>query len=335
VRVVEVREPFGIDSVALAARPDPSPGPRDLVVRLRALSLNYRDRLVIDGVDRWRPRGPRIPVSDGVGIVVETGPAVTRFKKGDRVSPIFYPKWIDGRPSAEKMQGALGGAAADGVYAEYAVVDEAAAAAVPPHLSDEEAATLPCAAVTAWNGVAEGAPPREGETVVVLGTGGVSLFALQFARLFGARVIITSRSDSKLDRARELGAEAGINYRTTPDWPSAVRELTAGRGADLVIDTAGSLGQAIEAVRIGGTISYIGLLKGTHSDVDLVRFMGSSATIRAVDVGSRVMFERMNRAIEKAVLHPVLDRTFAFDEAGAAFSYLGEGAHFGKVVIRV
>jgi len=335
MRVVEVREPFGIDSVVFTTRPDPTAGPRDVVVRLSALSLNYRDRLVIDGIDRWRPRGPRIPVSDGAGVVVATGSAVTRFRTGDRVAPIFYPKWIDHQPAPEKMQGALGGAAADGLYSEYAVIDETAAVTVPSHLSDEEAATLPCAALTAWNGVAEGAPLRDGDTVVVLGTGGVGLFALQFAKLFGARAIITSSSDSKLARACELGADGGISYRTTPDWPRALRELTDGRGADLVVDTAGALAEAIDAVRVGGTVAFIGLLLGTHSDVDLVKLMGSSATIRAIDVGSRAMFESMNRAIESAKLRPVIDRTFAFGDAHEAFRYLAHGAHFGKVCVRV
>jgi NADPH:quinone reductase-like Zn-dependent oxidoreductase len=335
MRVLELRPPFGVDALAFTTRPDPTPGPRDVVIRLTALSLNYRDRLVIDGVDRWRPAGPRIPVSDGAGVVVAAGPEVTRFAEGDRVAPVFYPRWIDGRPTAETMQGALGGAAADGLYAEYALVHELAAVAVPPELSDAEAATLPCAALTAWNGVAGGAGLGEGSTVVVLGTGGVALFALQLARLSGARVIMTSSSDLKLERARALGAGAGINYRARPDWPRALRELTDGRGADLVVDTAGALDDAIDAVAIGGTVAYVGLLRGTRSEVDLVKLMGSSATIRAIDVGSRSMFESMNRAIASAKLRPVIDRTFAFDDARTAFEYLAKGSHFGKVCIRV
>lgn len=335
MRVLEVREPFGIDSLVFTTRPDPVAGPHDVVVQIHALSLNYRDHLVIDGINRWRPGGPRIPVSDGAGVVVATGPGVTRFKKEDRVTPIFYPRWIDGQPAAAKTQGALGGAATDGLYAEYAVIDETAAVRVPSHLSDEEAATLPCAALTAWNGVAGGTPLHEGDTVVVLGTGGVALFALQFAKLSDARTIITSGSDSKLARARTLGADAGINYRTTPDWPRTVRELTDGRGADLVVDTAGELSKAIEAVCIGGTVAFIGLLLGMHSDIDLVKLMGSSATIRAIDVGSRAMFESMNHGIESAKLRPVIDRTFRFDEADEALRYLGDSAHFGKVCIRV
>ena len=335
MRILEVREPFGIDSLVFTSRPDPVAGPHDAVVKLTALSLNYRDHLVIEGINRWRPPGPRIPVSDGVGVVVATGSDVTRFKNGDRVAPTFYPKWISDKPSTATMQGALGGAAADGLYAEYAVIDEAALVRVPSHLSDEEAATLPCAAVTAWNAVAEGAPLHEGDTVVALGTGGVALFALQFATLLGARVIITSSSDSKLARARELGADTGINYRTTPDWPHALRELTGGRGADVVIDTAGALAEAIDAVCVGGTVAFSGLLVGMRADVDLVKLMGSSATIRAIDVGSRAMFESMNRAIESARLRPLIDRTFAFDEAKDAFRYLGRGAHFGKVCVRM
>jgi len=335
MRVLEIREPFGIDSLLFTTRPDPAAGPRDVVVRLRALSLNYRDQLVINGINRWRPRTPRIPVSDGAGVVVAIGSAVTRFKAGDRIAPIFYPKWIDDGPVTEKMQGALGGATADGLYAEYAVIDETALVPLPSHLSDEEAAALPCAALTAWNGVAEGTPVREGDTVVVLGTGGVALFALQFAKLVGARAIITSSSDSKLARARELGADGGINYRTTPDWPRALRELTDGRGAELVVDTAGALAEAIDAVCVGGTVAFIGLLLGIHRDVDLVKLMGSNATIRAIDVGSRAMFEAMNRAIDSAKLRPVIDRTFTFDEAHDAFRYLGDGARFGKVCVRV
>jgi NADPH:quinone reductase-like Zn-dependent oxidoreductase len=304
-----------------------------VVIRLRALSLNYRDLLVVNGVGRWRSSEPRVPVSDGAGVVVACGGAVTRFKEGDRAVPIFYPKWAEGPPSPEKMEGALGGSGKDGLYADCVSVDETAAVAVPLHLSDEEAATLPCAGVTAWNAVVEGRTPRKGDTVVVLGTGGVALFAMQFAILHGARAIITSSSDLKLARARELGASFGINYRTRPDWPAAVRELTEGRGADLVVDTVGSLSESIDAVATGGAIAFIGFLRGVKAEVDLIRFMGTSATIRAIDVGSRAMFESMSRAIDSAKLRPVIDRTFGFDEAKEAFRYLGSGSHFGKVCI--
>jgi NADPH:quinone reductase-like Zn-dependent oxidoreductase len=334
MRVLEIRPPFGIDSLAFAERPDPAPGPRQIVVQLRALSLNYRDLLVVKGVDRWRPSDPRIPVSDGVGVVAAVGEGVTRVRVGDRVAPIFYPLWTEGGPAPEKMEMPFGGAAADGLFAERALVHESAVVHVPPHLSDEEAAALPCAGVTAWNGVIEEGGLRAGDTAVVLGTGGVAIFALQFARMSGARVIVTSSSDEKLERARALGAAAGINYRTTPDWPRRVVELTGG-GADLVVDTAGALPEVIRAVRVGGTVAFIGLLTGTRVEIDLVALMGKSARVQAIDVGSRAMFESMNRAMVVGEMRPVVDRVFGFDEAREAFRYLDGRTHFGKVCVRL
>jgi NADPH:quinone reductase-like Zn-dependent oxidoreductase len=289
---------------------------------------------VVNGVDRWRPTGRRIPGSDGVGIVTAAGSRVTRVRVGDRVAPIFYPLWIDGAPAPEKMQCPLGGAVADGLLGEAALVHESAVVHVPPHLTDEEAATLPCAAVTAWNGVVEQGRLRAGETAVVLGTGGVALFALQFARLCGARVIATSSSEEKLERARVLGASTGINYRTAPDWPRRVLDLTGG-GADLVVDTAGTLPEAIAAARVGGTVAFIGLLTGAKVEIDLVALMGKSARIQAIDVGSRAMFESMNRAIAAAALRPAVDRVFGFDQAREAFRYLEGRTHFGKVCVRL
>ena len=335
MRALEVREPFGIASLTFVDRPEPDPRAGEVVLRMRALSLNYRDLLVVDGVNRWRPPVPRVPVSDGVGEVVALGEGVTRVRVGDRVAPIFYPGWHDGGPATEKMQTSLGGAAADGVYAEYVTAHESSVVAVPDALSDIEAATLPCAGVTAWNGVAEGSRVRPGDTVVVLGTGGVSLFAMQFARLHGARVIVTSSSDEKLERARALGAADGVNYRTTPDWPARVHELTGGRGADLVVDTVGRLSEPIAAVRVGGAIAFIGLLTGLQSDIDLVTLMGKSARIQAIDVGSRAMFETMNRAIDTGGVRPVIDRVFGFDDARDAFAHLASRTHFGKVCVTI
>lgn len=333
MRALEVRPPFGIDALTYVDRPEPAPGTGEVLLRMQALSLNYRDLLVVDGVDRWRPPAPRIPVSDGVGEVIALGDGVTRINIGDRVAPTFYPQWSEGGPTAEKMEGALGGAAADGVFAEYVVAHEASVVRVPNALSDVEVATLPCAAVTAWHGVVEEGRLRPGDTVVVLGTGGVSLFAMQFARLHGARVIATSSSEAKLERARALGAAEGVNYATTRDWPARVRELTDGRGADLVVDTVGALREPIAAVRVGGTIAFIGLLTGLTSNVDLVALMGKSARIQAIDVGSRAMFESMNRAIETRGVRPVIDRVFGFDEAHDAFRHLASRANFGKVCL--
>ena len=335
MKVVEIQKEFGVDSLKIVERPDPVPGPGQVVLKMKAFSVNYRDLLVVNGVGRWKPSLPRVPLSDGVGIVLTTGAGVSRVRVGDRVAPIFYPKWLDGRVASEKMGSPLGGAVADGVLAEYTLLSEESVVDVPEHLSDEEAATLPCAAVTAWNSVVLSGRITPGDTVVVLGTGGVSVFALHFAKFLGARVIITSSSHQKLARAKELGAAAGVNYTATPDWPTAVMELTDGVGADHVVDTVGNLKEALAAVRLGGTVAFVGLLAGISTDLDLVSFMGKSARVQAVDVGSRQMFEDMNKAIRLHKLHPVVDRVFGFSELGAALKYLGEGRHLGKICLRV
>ncbi len=335
MKVVEIQKEFSLDSLKIVERPDPVPGPGQVVLKMKAFSVNYRDLLVVNGVGRWKPSLPRVPLSDGVGIVLTTGAGVSRVRVGDRVAPIFYPKWLDGRVASEKMGSPLGGAVADGVLAEYTLLSEESVVDVPEHLSDEEAATLPCAAVTAWNSVVLSGRITPGDTVVVLGTGGVSVFALHFAKFLGARVIITSSSHQKLARAKELGAAAGVNYTATSDWPTAVMELTDGVGADHVVDTVGNLKEAIAAVRLGGTVAFVGLLAGISTDLDLVSFMGKSARVQAVDVGSRQMFEDMNKAIRLHKLHPVVDRVFGFSELGAALKYLGEGRHLGKICLRV
>jgi len=334
MRAIEIREPRGIESLAMVERPDPLPGPGQIGAELRAFSLNYRDLLVVRGVDRWRPVVPRIPLSDAVGVVTAVGPGAHRLRIGDRVAPIFYPNWLEGGASDEKLSSPLGGAVADGVLAERAVFDERSVVHVPEHLSDEEAATLPCAGVTAWNAVASGTRIAPGDTVVVLGTGGVSMFVLQFARLMGAFVIVTSSSDEKLARAKDFGADAGINYKTTPSWPDVVKELTGGVGADHVIDTAGHLKEAIAAIRVGGSVVFVGLLAGLSAPVDLVALMGKSARLRAVDVGSSAMFAAMNRAIGRHRLRPIVDRVFSFSDAANALRYLSEAGHVGKVCVR-
>jgi NADPH:quinone reductase-like Zn-dependent oxidoreductase len=333
MKAFEIRDKFGVDSLKLVERPDLSPGPRQVLLKMRAFSINYRDLLVVDGVGRWKPPLGRVPLSDGVGIVAAAGSSVSRVNVGDRVVPIFYPKWLEGRAAAEKLGQALGGAAADGVLAEYTVFDESSLVHVPAHLTDEEAATLPCAGVTAWNALLTFGNISPGDCVVVLGTGGVSIFALQFARFRGARVIVTSSSDQKLARAKDLGANAVINYKTTPDWSNAVAELTNGLGADYVVDTVGDLQQSTAAVRLGGAVAFVGLLVGMTAQVDLVTFMGKSARIEAVDVGSRAMFDAMNKAIELHIMRPVVDRVFAFSELRDALDYLREARHFGKVCL--
>ncbi len=334
MKAFEIRDQFGADSLKLVERPGLSPGLGQVLLKMKAFSLNYRDLLVVDGVGRWKPPLGRVPLSDGAGIVAAVGSGVSRVNVGDRVAPIFYPKWLEGRAVAERMGQALGGAAADGVLAEYTVFDESSLVHVPAHLTDEEAATLPCAGVTAWNALLAFGSIAPGDSVVVLGTGGVSIFALQFARLRGARVIVTSSSDQKLARAKDLGANAVINYKTNSNWPNAVAELTNGLGADYVVDTVGDLKQSIAAVRLGGAVAFVGLLTGMTAQVDLVTLMGKSARLEAVDVGSRAMFEAMNKAIELHLMRPVVDRVFGFSELRDALNYLREARHFGKLCLR-
>lgn len=323
------------DLVLTSDRPMPVPGRGEILVRMRATSLNYRDLLVRQGRYRGGLQPNLIPLSDGAGEVAASGEGVTAFKPGERVAGTFFPRWTGGAVSAEAVASALGGSE-HGVLAEYITLAETAVVAVPDHLSFEEAATLPCAALTAWHAVVECAHIRAGDTVLVLGTGGVSLFALQFARLAGARVLITSSSDDKLARAQALGADGRINYRSTPEWDQEVLRLTGGRGVDLVVEVggAGTLERSLRAVRVGGTIAVIGVLSGAGT-IDPRPLLGRSARLQGIYVGSREMFIAMNRAIAAHALHPVIDRVFPFDEAPQAYAHLAAAGHFGKVVISV
>lgn len=336
MRVFEIQKSFsGIDAIRPAERPDPKPGPRQALVRMRAASLNFRDLMIVKGVYNPNIPLPRIPLSDGVGEVVEVGAEVTRVKPGDRVAGIFMQGWIDGEPSPQKAATALGGEI-DGVLAEYVALHEDGLVHVPEHLTDEQAATLPCAAVTAWNALAVSGSVRPGDTVLTLGTGGVSLFALQFAKLMGARVIITSSSDAKLLRAEGLGAHEGINYKKTPEWHKRVLELTGGRGVDHVVELggAGTLPQSLQAIRMGGHISLIGVLTGAGG-FNPIPLLMKHACLQGIFVGSRAMFESMNQAIALHKLAPVVDRVFAFEQIHEALRHVESGAHFGKIVIRI
>ncbi|HKV07619.1 MAG TPA: NAD(P)-dependent alcohol dehydrogenase [Thermoanaerobaculia bacterium] len=331
-----VQEPFGFPALQLTERPDPQPGPGQVLVRIRAVSLNYRDLLVVKGV--WRPASPRIPASDGVGEVVAVGEGVTRVRTGDRVAGIFLPGWIDGEATPERLRvPSLGGVGTDGVLAELVVFEEESVVRVPDHLSDVEAATLPLAGVTAWHATVWRSGVKQGDTVLVQGTGGVSLFALQFARMAGATVLVTSSSDEKLRRARELGAAHGINYRDSPDWDERVLEITANRGVDHIVEVVGgeNLNRSLRAVRMSGTISVIGLLGGTSAPVETFGFVEKNVRLHGILVGSREMFEEMNRAVAQHKLTPAVDRVFGFEEAREALRYLETGAHFGKVCIHL
>jgi NADPH:quinone reductase-like Zn-dependent oxidoreductase len=335
MKVFEIKQATGIDALTLAERPKPKPGYGQALVKIKAVSLNYRDLLVVKGLYSRNLPLPLVLCSDGVGEVVEVGEGVTRVKVGDRVAGAFMQAWISGGLTEDKAKSALGGAI-DGVLAEYVVFHEDGLVHIPEHLSYEEAATLPCAAVTAWNALITEGNLKPGDTVLVLGTGGVSIFALQFAKLVGARVIATSSSDEKLERVKQLGASDGINYKSVPDWDKRVRELTNGVGVDHVVEVGGpgTLNRSLRAVRMGGQISLIGVLAGT-GDVNLLPAIMKNIRVQGIYVGSREMFETMNRAITFHKLHPVIDRVFPFEEAREALRYMESGAHFGKVVINV
>ncbi len=334
MRVYEIVSDGGIDALALAERSEPRPGPGEVLVSVRAASLNYRDLSTIEDPVSRNLAYPRIPNSDGAGEVVAVGEGVRRFKPGDRVAATFFQRWVDGRITEEAMASALGGAL-DGMLAEQVVLREDGLVAVPAHLSYSEAATLPCAALTAWNSLVEQGNVRAGNTVLLLGTGGVSIFALQFALLLGARAIVTSSSEDKLERARALGAWQTINYRDNPDWEQQVLELTAGRGVDHTVEVGGpgTLQKSIAATRVAGSIGLIGVL--TQGEINPTLIMRKSIRLQGIYVGSRRMFEDMNRAVSQHRLKPVIHRTFAFDQAHEAFHAMRKAEHFGKLVIEI
>jgi len=311
----------------------PSPGPGEVLVRVRASSLNYRDLLVAKGGYPRNQAFPTIPLSDAAGQVAVTGEGVTGWEVGDRVSPNFLPAWTDGVPSEARLAGALGGGI-DGVLAEYVCVPASSLVAIPEHLSYEEAATLPCAALTAWNALTC-SPTRPGDTVLLLGTGGVSVFGLQFAKLFGLRTIITSSSDDKLEQAKALGADHTINYATHPEWQDRVKHLTGGRGVDRVLEVGGdgTLERSLACTAVNGTIALIGLLSGGTSPSILPALLNAQR-IQGIYVGSVALFAKMNRAVAAAQLKPQIDRVFDFDDALSAFAHLRSQKHLGKIVIK-
>ena len=316
------------DGLKRGERDEPKPGPGQALVRMRAASLNFRDLAIVSGKYM---RGPvtqdTIPLSDGAGEVVAVGAGVRTLKVGDRVVATFN----QGRPP-----NALG-SPLDGVLTEFAAFDEDGLLKIPQHMSFEEAATLPCAGVTAWHALMYGKILRAGETVLTLGTGGVSIIALQLAKIAGARVIITSSSDEKLERARKLGADETINYKQHPDWEKRVLELTDGQGADHVVELGGvgTLPHSYQAVGVGGEIALIGVITRPEGDLAPYPLMFKGATLRGIFVGAREHFEGLMRAVTVNQLKPVIDRTFSFDEAVEAYKYLKLAKHFGKVVIKI
>ena len=315
--------------------PDPVPGPGQALVRVCACSVNFRDLAIAKGGYGRTVTAPLIPLSDGAGEVVAVGTGVTRFVPGQRVAGIFMQSWLGGELDAAKSASALGGSI-DGMLAELVCLDAEGLVLVPAHLSMEEAATLPCAAVTAWNALFRSGSLKAGESVLIQGTGGVSLFAAAFARTAGARVIMTSGSEAKIARLHEMGFNEVINYRTEPDWDMRVRDLTGGKGVDHVIEVGGArtLPLSVRAVRRSGHIALIGVLGGA-GEIDPRQILMRALRLHGILVGSREMFEEMNESITLAAFHPVIDRVFAFDDAPMALRLLESGTHFGKICIRV
>lgn len=331
----EINSAGGIDALTAVNRPIPQPATGEILVRVHAVSLNYRDLLHVLGFadnDKW----PLVPCSDGAGEVVAVGAGVSRFKVGDQVAGTFFQRWNAGGIDQDVMESALGGRL-PGMLAEHVVLSEQGAVPIPAGWSYAQASTLPCAAVTAWHALVTKGGLAAGETVLVLGTGGVSLFALQIAKMHGAQVILTSSSEEKIARARAMGADHTINYRQHPDWEARVLELTAGRGVDHVVELGGSgtLEKSCAATRYGGNVWLIGVLTGFEAQINPLPILFKSLRVQGIYVGSRAMFEAMNTAFSANGLAPVIDRTFAFKDARAAFHCMQAAGHFGKIVITI
>jgi len=336
LKCYELQGPGGIDGLALVDKPVPEPAAGQVLVRLGAATLNYRDLITVKGGYGSRQKFPLVPLSDGAGVVERVGPDVREFVADDWVIGSFFENWTSGDPSEAKMRGALGGSV-DGVLAQYRIFPKHALIRTPEHLSDVEAAALPCAGVTAWSAVVKLGGIKPGQTVLTQGTGGVSLFALQFAKLCGARVIATSSSDAKIERLKQLGADLTLNYKTTPDWGKKAREWSR-QGVDLVVEVGGvgTLNESIRATRIGGSIAFIGVLAGPPpADLRLPLMVMQQQRLQGVTVGSVEDLQAMANAIAVHRMKPVIDRTFPFDQAKEAFFHMESGAHFGKVAIAI
>jgi NADPH:quinone reductase-like Zn-dependent oxidoreductase len=325
---------FGIDSLEVVEHPTPAPGPGEVLVGVRAVSLNYRDLMVVKGAYNPKMKLPRIPCSDCAGEVVAVGAGVTMWRPGDRVAGIFMQNWQDGPLTKAKARGALGGDI-DGVLADYVVLNEEGLVAIPPHLSFQEASTLPCAAVTAWNALAA-AELKPGATVLIQGTGGVSIFALQFARLKGARVLGVSSSYEKLERASGIGLDSGLNYRDNPEWDRWAMDQTDGEGVDLVVEVGGqgTLARSLKAIRTGGTIAQVGVLAMAPEPFPIAAILHKVARLQGIYVGSRQDFVEMNRAIALTHLRPIGEE-FHWTQAREVLARMEVGSHFGKLVLTV
>jgi NADPH:quinone reductase-like Zn-dependent oxidoreductase len=333
IRAIELTH-FGLHGLHRTERTTPRPGPGEVSIRLGGASVNFHDLATVLGMANPRMKLPCVPLSDGAGVIEEIGEGVSGLRVGERVSTTFFPHWEAGRPTRARLAD-VPGEQRDGCLQEVMVLPAHAVVPVPPHLSDLEAATLPCAALTAWRAVMVEAQVKPGDRVLLQGTGGVSLFALQFARMAGAETIITSSSDEKLERARALGAQHTINYKSVPQWGKRAREITGGEGVDLVVEVGGSgtFTESLNALRIGGHISMIGVLTGVAANIPTAKIMAMNATVQGITVGSRQDFVDMNRAITGHHLKPVIGQVFGFEQAGEALALMQRGGHFGKICI--
>jgi NADPH:quinone reductase-like Zn-dependent oxidoreductase len=335
MRALQLVDGVGLDHLKVVELPDPKPGPGEVLIRMRAACLNYRDLIMVSA-----PYGggntplPLTPLSDGCGVVEAVGEGVTRVKPGDRVSSLFFQKWLSGKPTPQTQASALG-LPIPGVARELAVYHEDGVSKVPDYLTDHQVSTLACAALTAWRALFEDARLEPGDTVVLQGTGGVSIFGLQFAHAAGYRTIVTSSSDEKLERAKALGADHTINYKATPEWGKAAREITGGRGVDFVMEVggAGTLTESLRAITLMGHIAIIGVLAGFAEPLNIGTMIGTGAKLQGVSVGSRAMFEAMTKAMALHRIEPVVDKVYPFTEAKAAFEAMRAGEHFGKIVL--
>jgi NADPH:quinone reductase-like Zn-dependent oxidoreductase len=335
MRVFQIEGDWGMEHLKLSTRPEPKAGPGQVVVRMAASSLNYRDLVVPHrGYGSHTGVLPLIPISDGAGVITEVGEGVRRVAVGDRVCPTYFQRWTSGEPDLERLTQSLGGPI-DGTMAQFMCLSEEGVSKLPGYLSDTEAATLPCAALTAWSALVTSGNTKPGDRILVQGCGGVALFAVAFGRMLGAHVTVISSSDERLERAKTLGADAGINYRSTPEWAKASREITGGRGYDLILELGGekTLPQSLRCIRPGGTVAMIGILSGSAMTASLGHVITRQVRLQGVTVGHRDGFEAMLRAMGQHQVRPVIDRVFAFEELKEAMAYLESGAQFGKVCI--
>lgn len=336
MKAYQITENYSITSLQLVEKSYPKLLPNQVLVKIKANSLNYRDLMVVKGFSTWKPPVGRIPLSDGVGTVIETGGAVGTVAVNDRVAGLFMSKWMSGRLTDEKMGSSLGGRVKDGLLQEYAIFDESELIHVPDYLTDEEAATLPCAALTAWHGLMEKGNIKPGTSVLIQGTGSVSLFSIQFALLAGAEVILLSSSEEKLALGKKMGVQYLVNYQQIPAWENAVMQITGGVGADHIVEVVGgnNINKSIDAVAVDGTISVIGLIGGLSGEINTGKIMGRQVRVQGIETGSKEMFSNMNKALEINRIHPVIDTVYSFQDARQAFHHLEKGAT-GKVVIKV